>query len=72
MLLEELYMYKKDQNADRIRSFGLALTLAQYYDKTYQYLQKKRLFRDEDRKDKPKKIRITKNGFTDNSRLRQF
>lgn len=72
MLLEELYLYKKEQNADRIRSFGLALTLAQYYDKTYQYQQKKKVFRDEDRKDKPRRIRITKNGLTDNSKLRQF
>lgn len=39
MLLYEFYKYKKGQNADRIRSFGLALTLAQYYDKTNQYIK---------------------------------
>ena len=39
MLLYEFYKHKKGQNADRIRSFGLALTLAQYYDKTNQYIK---------------------------------
>ena len=39
MLLYEFYKYKKGKNADRIRSFGLALTLAQYYDKTNQYIK---------------------------------
>ena len=38
MLLEELYKYKKDNNADRLRSFSLALTLARYYDNTHQYM----------------------------------
>ena len=39
MLLYEFYKHKKGQNADRIRSFGLALALAQYYDKTNQYIK---------------------------------
>ena len=39
MLLYEFYKHKKGKNADRIRSFGLALTLAQYYDKTNQYIK---------------------------------
>ena len=53
MLLEEFYKYKKGQNADRIRSAGLALTLAQYYDKTYQYMKKRRRApQDEDTKKK--------------------
>ena len=48
MLLYEFYKYKKGQNADRIRSFGLALTLAQYYDKTNQYIKgRKKQIRDE-------------------------
>ena len=48
MLLYEFYKYKKGQNADRIRSFGLALTLAQYYDKTNQYIKgRKRQTKDE-------------------------
>lgn len=42
MLLEEMYKYKKDKNADRIRTAGLALTLAQYYDKTYQYMKRRK------------------------------
>lgn len=47
MLLEELYKYKKDQNADRIRSFGLALTLARYYDNTYQYMKVRKATNDD-------------------------
>ena len=48
MLLYEFYKHKKGKNADRIRSFGLALTLAQYYDKTNQYIKgRKKQIRDE-------------------------
>ena len=73
MLLEELYRYKKDQNADRIRSFGLALTLAQYYDKTYQYLDSRKRFNsDESENRREKRKGITRNGLTNNSRLKQF
>lgn len=42
MLLEELYKYKKGKNADRLRSFSLALTLARYYDNSYQYMKTRR------------------------------
>ena len=55
MLLEELYKYKKGNNADRIRSFGLALTLAQYYDKTYQYMTIPKEKREDRRKDNKKR-----------------
>ena len=48
MLLEEMYKFKKDNNTDRIRSAGLALTLAQYYDKTYQYQRHRKKERNED------------------------
>lgn len=48
MLLEEMYKFKKDNNCDRIRSFGLAYTLAKYYDNTYQYLKLSNTFRPKD------------------------
>lgn len=72
MLLEELFKYKKDNNADRIRSFGLALTLVQYYDKTYQYMKRAKYEKTEESKKTKKKSFITANGLTDNRRLRQF
>lgn len=52
MLLEELYRYKKGKNADRIRSFGLALTLATYYDRTYQYIKNRKKPRDPNKETK--------------------
>ena len=62
MLLEEFYKYKKENNADRIRSFGLALKLARYYDKTYAYMKPRKSFRDEEedgykKKKKPVEMR---------------
>ena len=69
MLLEELYKYKKKNNADRLRSFSLALTLAQYYDKTYQFLKtRKKEVRDEDKVQK--KIKKTSRGLVDTSKLK--
>lgn len=40
MLLEEMIQYKKDNNADRLRSFGLALIYAEFLDKNYMYPKK--------------------------------
>ena len=61
MLLYEFYKHKKGQNADRIRSFGLALTLAQYYDKTNQYIKgRKKQTRDEIEDIKKNKIKTSK------------
>lgn len=61
MLLYEFYKYKKGQNADRIRSFGLALTLAQYYDKTNQYIKgRKRKVEDEIENIKKNKTSLSK------------
>lgn len=62
MLLEEFYKYKKDNNADRIRSFGLALKLARYYDKTYAYMKSRKVLRNEEedgykKKKKPMEVR---------------
>lgn len=71
MLLEELYKYKKDNNADRLRSFGLALTLAQYYDKTYQYLKTRRKPIVEDRYENDKVIKASR-GLMDYSKLNRF
>ena len=69
MLLEELYKYKKKNNADRLRSFSLALTLAQYYDKTYQFLKtRKKEVRDDDKVQK--KIKKTSRGLVDTSKLK--
>lgn len=73
MLLEELFRYKKGINLDRLRSFGLALTLAQYYDKTYNYMTRKiRSERNSDENKKKNKIKMYRNGLSDNRRLKQF
>ncbi|MDR1019013.1 MAG: hypothetical protein LBM02_09985 [Lachnospiraceae bacterium] len=73
MLLEEFYKYKKGQNADRIRSFGLALKLARYYDKTYSYMKKRQKDTNEEdyayfEKQKKKEV----NGFTFTNKLVKF
>lgn len=61
MLLYEFYKYKKGKNADRIRSFGLALALAQYYDKTNQYIKgRKKQTKDEIEDIKKNKIKTSK------------
>ena len=65
MLLEEFYKYKKGQNADRIRSFGLALKLAKYYDKTYGYMKgRKPEGRDGETEYKPKRKPMEIKGLT--------
>ena len=71
MLLEEMYKFKKDNNTDRIRSGGLALTLAQYYDKTYQYMKnRKKEIKDDN---KPKKSSFsTINGFSHTNKLAKW
>jgi hypothetical protein len=71
MLLEEMYKYKKDNNADRIRSAGLALTLAQYYDKTYQYM-KKRKSKDENQETVTKRKSNGTRGLTDTKKLTKW
>lgn len=71
MLLEEMYKYKKDSNADRIRSSGLALTLAQYYDKTYQYM-KRRKVKNEDEDIVKKKKNNGVRGLTDTKKLKKW
>lgn len=73
MLLEELYKYKKGKNADRIRSFGLALKLARYYDKTYAYMKNRSNVKKEDssnyyKKENKKEI----NGFTYTNKLVKY
>ena len=68
MLLEELYKYKNGNNADRIRSFSLALTLAQYYDRTYQYMKMRRKFVNEEDINKKKKVQKQSRGLMDSSR----
>ena len=71
MLLEEMYKFKKDNNTDRIRSGGLALTLAQYYDKTYQYMKNRKKEIKED--NKPKKSSFsTVNGFSHTNKLTKW
>ena len=68
MLLEELYKYKTGNNADRIRSFSLALTLAQYYDRTYQYMKMRRKTISEEDMGKKKKVQKQSRGLMDSSR----
>lgn len=72
MLLEEMYKYKKDRNADRLRSFGLALKLAKYYDNTYQYMKfRKKQYGEEETPFKKKKKTEVK-GFTYTNKLTKF
>ena len=68
MLLEELYKYKTGNNADRLRSFSLALTLAQYYDRTYQYMKMRRKTISEEDMGKKKKVQKQSRGLMDSSR----
>lgn len=69
MLLEEMYKYKKDNNCDRIRSFGLAYTLARYYDNTFQYLNERKVLNREVIEDKRNKTRQVYGGLVYDSRL---
>lgn len=70
MLINEMLRAKKGLNADRIRSFGLALKLARYYDKTYQYLGKHRKSLSSDTKVKKKSANYR--GLVDTSKLNRF
>ena len=73
MLLEELYKYKKDKNADRIRSFGLALKLARYYDKTNAYMKHRIQYTDEEQEyTRRKNLKKTVKGFTHTNKLTKF
>lgn len=73
MLLEELYKYKKGQNADRLRSFSLALTLARYYDNSYQYMKARKKRREDEEygyKKKKKSNRRSSQGIIYDSRIK--
>ena len=73
LLLEEIYKYKKDRNADRLRSFGLALKLAKYYDNTNQYMKsRKKRFNEEEMSFKKKKKTIGVKGFTFTNKLKKY
>lgn len=73
MLLEELYKYKTGNNADRLRSFSLALTLAQYYDRTYQYMKMRRKnSNSEEDMNKNKKTQKQSRGLMDTSKLNKW
>ena len=74
LLLEELYRYKKEGNYDRIRSFGLALKLTKYYDKTYSYMKSRKVERSEGdsyRVDKKSIMRDLK-GLSNTSKLSKW
>ena len=71
MLLEELYRYKKGKNADRIRSFGLALTLASYYDRTYQYIKNRKKTTTENKKNKQDRYKTYK-GLTSTKGFKKY
>lgn len=71
MLLEEFYKYKKDLNADRLRSFGLALKLARYYDKTNAYMKFRNAPKKEETTYKKKKT-IGVKGFTFTNKLKKY
>lgn len=69
MLLEEMYKYKKDNNCDRIRSFGLAYTLARYYDNTFQYLNERRVINRDQIDQRRAKTRQVYGGLVYDTRL---
>lgn len=69
MLLEEMIQYKKDNNADRLRSFGLSLIYAEYLDKSYIYPKKIKRFDETPEVQKVKKKSI--NGFTNTSKFKK-
>lgn len=69
MLLEELYKFKHKQNADRIRSSSLALMLAQYYDRTHQFMKYRTKTLTEEEKLKKNKPNRTARGLTDSKGL---
>ena len=71
MLLEEMYKYKKDKNADRIRTAGLALTLAQYYDKTYQYMKRRKHIVESEGIKKPSNWKNTR-GLSNTNKLTKW
>lgn len=71
MLLEELYKYKSGKNADRLRSFSLALTLSQYYDRTYQYMKHRKKETDLNQTVKKPNQQSSK-GLTDTRRLKKW
>lgn len=72
MLLEEMYKFKKDNNVDRIRSAGLALTLSQYYDKTYQYMKNRKKSHLEIEEVQVKVKYSSSRGLTDDKRLSKW
>lgn len=72
MLLEEFYKYKEGKNADRIRSFGLALTLVEYYDKTYQFMKHRKKMQSDEEKVKEKPKVLSSKGLTDTRRLTKW
>lgn len=73
MLLQEMYKYKKKQNADRIRSASLALTLAQYYDRSYQYMKyRKRTPQSEEEFLKKQNSRKSSRGLSDTRGLTRW
>lgn len=72
MLLEELYKYKAGKNADRLRSFGLAITLAEYYDNTYQFMKHRKKIEDPNAKPGKKKPVYSSKGLTDTRKLKKW
>jgi hypothetical protein len=72
MLLQELYKYKTGKNADRLRSFSLCLTLAQYYDRTYQYQKNRKKLSEPGEKEKKKPATKGSKGLTDTSKLTKW
>ena len=70
MLLEEMIQYKKENNADRLRSFGLALIYAEFLDKQHMYPRKmKKMEYDNPEVQRQKKKTIK--GFTNTSKFQK-
>lgn len=70
MLLEEMINYKEGANADRLRSFGMALIYAEYLDKNHMFISRRKFNTQED--DTPKKKVVMNRGFTKAKRKKKW
>lgn len=62
--------YKESANADRLRSFGMALIYAEYLDKNHMYISRRKYEQQQD--EKPKKRVVMNKGLTRNKRLKRW
>lgn len=69
MLLEEMIQYRKENNADRLRAFGLAVIFSEYLGKMYIEPRKAKVW--EPHKESGKKKSKIRGGFTSTKRFKK-